>query len=123
MGAVWQGQMDVLHYLLSQRANPHATNSHGCNAAMWAAQGPRTTVSILEELKGLSVNMDAININGQGCLHKAAQRGNKEICVWLLEVANIRHPGHFEPNASEKSVPSELARYAGQPGLAAWLGA
>ena len=51
--------------------------------------GPRTTVEMFEELQALHVNMDAINDNGQGCLHKAAQRGNKEICVWLLEVAKV----------------------------------
>lgn len=119
--AIWQGQLEVFRYLVARGADPHATNAYGCNAAMWAAQGPGTTVHVFNELRALHLNMDAINNNGQGCLHKAAQRGNKAICVWLLEVAKIRHKGHFKPNLSEKSVPSALARYSEQHELAAWL--
>lgn len=79
----------MFRYLVARGADPHATNAYGCNAAMWAAQGPGTTVHVFNELRALHLNMDAINNNGQGCLHKAAQRGNKAICVWLLEVAKV----------------------------------
>lgn len=119
--AVWQGHLDVCRFLVTAKADPHASNSYGCNAALWAAQGPATSVDTFAYLVSLGVDLERINDNGQGCLHKAAQRRNGAVCRWLLEVAEIRSPHHFEPNASERSVPSTLARYAGDDRLAEML--
>lgn len=120
--AAWQGHLDVCRYLVSRGAVPTRVNSYGCNAAMWAAQGPNTCVETFEYLHGeLGVDVEAVNDNGQGCLHKAAQRGNAAVCRWLLEGAGIRGSAHLEPNLDEKSTPSELAAYAGEPLLARYL--
>jgi ankyrin repeat protein len=119
--AVWQGHLDVCGFLVECGADAHRFNSYGCNAAMWAAQGPGGSVTVFEYLRRLDVDVDRINDNGQGCLHKAAQRGNREICNWLLKVAQIRSAHHFQPNLIEKSIPSELARFAGDDVLAKTL--
>eukprot|EP00163_Fabomonas_tropica_P001695 TRINITY_DN1124_c3_g1_i1.p1 TRINITY_DN1124_c3_g1~~TRINITY_DN1124_c3_g1_i1.p1 ORF type:complete len:909 (-),score=176.38 TRINITY_DN1124_c3_g1_i1:243-2969(-) len=119
--AIWQNQREMCDLLLSHGANPLHVNSYGCNAAMWAAQGPHTDVDTFIYLQGLGVHFDGINHNGQGCLHKAAQRGKEDVCRWLLEEAGIRDPRHFAANADELSTPSRLALYAGHTRLSEWL--
>ena len=73
------------------------------------------------DLISVEVDLERINDNGQGCLHKAAQRRNRAVCEWLLEVAQLKRQEHFTPNKAEKSVPSDLAKYAGDAELAALL--
>jgi len=82
---------------------------------------------------------------GQGCLHKAAQRGHAAVCAWLLSPeesggvpgGSILAPGkptgrrHCTGNLHEGARPSDLARCGGHEALAlalleaedAWLGA
>lgn len=70
----------------------------------------------------LGVDFTRINDNGQGCLHKASQRGNSEFCKWLLGTPGlVLGPEHFRPNKAEKSAPSELALYTGNDELSKWL--
>lgn len=111
--AAWQASAEVCHTLVSLGASPHTLNSYGCNAAMWTAQGSIDTIEKFRLLHEHRVHFDLINNNGQGCLHKAAQRGNMDACVWLLDIARIQAKEHFMPNAMEKSVPSDLAKYSG----------
>eukprot|EP00039_Didymoeca_costata_P007254 m.97757 g.97757 ORF g.97757 m.97757 type:complete len:260 (+) comp13612_c0_seq2:2079-2858(+) len=121
--AVWQGHEQVCRYLIEKGASPTTVNSYGCNAAMWACQG-KATISLCDYLfEGLKVPFNLINANGQGCIHKAAQRGRHALCEWLLHgapaLANKKEL--INPNAHEKSTPSQLADYAGFTELAEWL--
>ena len=65
-------------------ADPHTRNSYGCNAAMWAAQGGAPLDLCRYMHAELAVDFTRVNANGQGCLHKAAQRGQQDMCEWLL---------------------------------------
>ena len=186
--AAWQGQVEVCEYLVGGAgADPHTVNSYGCNAAMWAAQGAQ--LPTCRYLRTLGVDFSRLNANGQGCLHKAAQRGAREVCEWLVGEAAIGEAraggtggtkeaggaggasregaiggggeeeagangkcggacvgasanaggaptshagtlgpsgggGHFEVNGAKRmgaGAPSQLAFFAGEPELAAWL--
>jgi ankyrin repeat protein len=145
--AVWQGRVEVVTYLISQcAADPHLVNGYGCNLAMWCAQSPgvqrennpdfeaaavansagvvnsliTTTFELAQYLHDFGVNFTLINHNGQGCLHKAAQRGHEQMCKWLVQKIGLE-PLHFKPNSGEQSTPSTLAKYAGHDRLAEWL--
>eukprot|EP00040_Diaphanoeca_grandis_P014720 m.74828 g.74828 ORF g.74828 m.74828 type:complete len:493 (+) comp24701_c0_seq3:217-1695(+) len=119
--AVWQSQLETCRYLLDAGADAHVRNNYGCNSALWASQGPAANTHVFEFLRGLGVDFHHINDNGQGCLHKAAQRGSFLVCRWLLQVANICDEKQFRPNNVEKSAPSDLARYNGSTELSDWL--
>ncbi len=82
--AVWQNQINVCKYLVEKGCNVNHINSYGCNAVLWAGQGLNTGYEIFELLHSLNCNFHIFNENGQGILHKAAQRGNTHICKLLL---------------------------------------
>jgi len=93
--AAWQNHEPVCRYLASRTqqseheglvlsCNPHSVNSYGCNAAMWACQGEASVALCSFLLNGLGVSFGLLNDSGQGCLHKAAQRGRRDVCEWLL---------------------------------------
>jgi hypothetical protein len=53
---------------------------------MWGVQ-TRGTDNVLEVCKYLHVlqlDFTRVNSNGHSCVHKAAQRGNWDVCRWLL---------------------------------------
>ena len=112
--AAWQNHLPVCRYLREHaKCNARLTNTYGCNAALWAAQGGAST-DMCRYLANAGVPFDVVNANGQGPLHKAAQRGCADICEWLLTSPNVHlSKAHFSPNAAEASTPSELARMAG----------
>ena len=136
--AAWQGHTVVCRFLVSAGADAMVTNSYGCTAAMWACQGAHDggesgrgggakaePLVLHRYLLGLGLDFSRINANGQGCLHKAAQRGCTAVCEWLLssEVAldDSAVVAMLGPNSAEGSRPSALARYAGHADLARWL--
>jgi ankyrin repeat protein len=140
--AAWQGHAAVCKYLVSAGADPKVVNSYGCNAAMWACQGcadgdadrspllptakaaAASSLELCRYLLHLGLDFSLLNANGQGCLHKAAQRGNRDVCEWLLgpEVAFAANGAKvLGPNSAEGSRPSSLARFAGHGDLATWL--
>ncbi|GBG31240.1 Ankyrin repeat domain-containing protein 17 [Hondaea fermentalgiana] len=121
--AAWQGHVEVCKYLIEKAgASPATSNSFGCNLAMWVAQSPQheSALTLCDYLLERGVDFTRINHNGQGCLHKAAQRGNRAVCEWLLRKAGLG-PEHFAPNENEKSRPSELAKFAGHDALSSYL--
>jgi ankyrin repeat protein len=123
--AVWQNHIGVCHYLVQQGACPELCNSYGCNAVLWAGQGPCVGVEMMELLSKLRVDFNIFNENGQGVLHKAAQRGKLDVCQWLMKAnklgSGVHLSKHFQPTKTEQSTPSELATYAGNEELARWL--
>ena len=77
---------------------------------------------------GLGVAFDLLNATGQGCLHKAAQRGHTTVCEWLLgPEVGLLNPAkptaalHAGLNRCEGSAPAELAKFGGHTALARWL--
>lgn len=70
--------------LYSKGCNIHTTNSFGCNAVLWCAQGKGEELSTMEWLMQKGSRMDVTNHNGHGVLHKAAQRGWKVGCHWFV---------------------------------------
>mmetsp|Transcript_21891 Transcript_21891/g.49798 ORF Transcript_21891/g.49798 Transcript_21891/m.49798 type:complete len:367 (+) Transcript_21891:863-1963(+) len=135
--ASWQSHVDTMRYLFSRGCDVHATNSFGCNAVMWCAQGSgNDTLSAMKFLASLGCDFCAINDNGHGVLHKAAQRGKWDVCQWLLDACNnnnvendivsdIDRPFHLAidqmgPDA-EECCPSDLAGMEGFLDLADWL--
>jgi ankyrin repeat protein len=98
--AAWQGHVSVLRLLHERyRANVQTTNQFGCNAALWASQGPssarnnadngssndRDTLMVLQWLERVGCSLYAVNHSGHGVLHKAAQRGRRDLCEWFIE--------------------------------------
>lgn len=138
--ACWQGQEATCRVLVQELgADPHVVNAFGCTAALWAAQG-RASVDLCAYLADdLGVSFRRINANGQGALHKAAQRGGTKVCEWLVRKRRDGGAGiletpldtlaegdappeaHLAPNAGEQSTPSQLAAYAGFHQLSAFL--
>jgi Ankyrin repeats (3 copies)/2OG-Fe(II) oxygenase superfamily len=124
--AAWRGQLEALTFLMDEGgSDPHASNKYGCSPAHWAAQGG--CLAVCDSLRRHGVSFDSLNAQGQGCLHKAAQRGHAEVCDWLLSEVGLLEPGrengrlHCTGNACEGARPSELARCGGHEALAARL--
>lgn len=82
--ASWQGHISIMKFLCDHGCNIHTTNSFGCNAVLWAAQGNGDT-TIMEWLQEKGCEMTKVNNNGHGVLHKAAQRGKGPVCEWFFE--------------------------------------
>lgn len=84
--AAWQGHVGVLQLLHAANCRIDVTNQFGCTAVLWAAQGPHGDARrTLEWLHGVGCSLNVINHAGHGILHKAAQRGNRDVCEWFLQ--------------------------------------
>ncbi len=91
--AVWQNQIHVCNYLINKGCDVDHINSYGCNAVLWAGQGLNTSNEMFELLFTHSCNFHIFNENGQGILHKAAQRGKLQVCELLLVGDNYKGEG------------------------------
>lgn len=120
--AIWQGHLPVCDFLLEANADLHAVNSYGCNAIQWAAQTD-TSDGLLAcrwlRVRGLDVGV--LNTNGHSALHKAAVKGQRAVCEWLLspdggrlELAHLAADG-------DGNTPSLMARLEGHVSLADYL--
>jgi hypothetical protein len=91
---------------------------------LWCAQG-KGDVSTLVWLQQQGCNVSLVNNNGHGVVHKAAQRGQRDVCVWFFE--NIVAPSCAEAALklvgpdTEGYCPSDLAGMEGHEDLARWL--
>jgi hypothetical protein len=81
--ASWQGHLDIMKFLHNNGCDIHSTNSFGCNSVLWSAQGAGSC-EIMSWLFEVGLDFTLINSNGHGALHKAAQRGAKDIVLWLV---------------------------------------
>eukprot|EP00934_Nitzschia_sp_Nitz4_P001812 Nitzschia sp. Nitz4//scaffold195_size40117//17062//18636//NITZ4_007576-RA/size40117-processed-gene-0.14-mRNA-1//1//CDS//3329540365//1812//frame0 len=124
--ASWQGQLPVMKFLVEHGADIHSTNGFGCNAALWCSQGS-SNVEIMEWLQTQGCKMTQVNHNRHGVLHKAAQRGQADVCKWFyqkwilvddpLPPQNSPELCLFGPD-EEQCCPSDLAGMEGHADLA-----
>jgi ankyrin repeat protein len=131
--AAWQGHLSIMERLWQAGCNIQSTNRFGCNAALWAAQGNNATPDTLQWLSDRGCSILVTNQSRHGVLHKAAQRGQWDVCQWfvrhqLLDKAcddwiSRHHAFPWEligPDA-EHATPSDLAGMEGHAPLAQWL--
>ena len=146
--ACWRGRVDAMRWLVERGgAQFGAVNAFGCNAAMWVVQGG-AGLDACRYVRSLGVTFRLLNANGHSAVHKAAQRGRRDVCAWLLgrggddggdgdadaivendapeseaEAAWARAlvgSAHLAPD-NEGFTPADHARLAGDARLAAWL--
>mmetsp|Transcript_7971 Transcript_7971/g.11375 ORF Transcript_7971/g.11375 Transcript_7971/m.11375 type:complete len:846 (+) Transcript_7971:22-2559(+) len=93
--ACWQGHLPIMKLLQVKGCDIHTVNSFGCNAVLWSAQSDSNDESTLSQsnaltnikwLSSIGCNLGCINSNGHGILHKAAQRGKRDVCRWIYAI-------------------------------------
>ena len=110
----------ALRFLTSDaKCDVHATNAFGCNASQWAAQRAVGSVAMCAYLKNVGVDLKVTNGNGHSALHKAAVKGNRAACEWLLGAGGLGLE-HLRADG-DGNTPGEMARLEGHEELAAWL--
>lgn len=147
--ACWRGRVDAMRWLVEKgECRFGAVNAFGCNAAMWVVQGG-AGLDACRYVRSLGVTFRLLNANGHSAVHKAAQRGRRDVCAWLLgrggdddggcgdadaivesdapesdaEAAWARAlvgSAHLAPD-NEGFTPADHARLAGDARLATWL--
>lgn len=99
-------------------------NSFGCNPVLWCAQG-KGDVSTMKWLQGKKCDLTLINNNRHGVLHKAAQRGQQDICAWFFENLVSQYASESALKLvgpdTEGYCPSDLAGIEGNEKLARFL--
>ena len=101
------------------KCDVHATNAFGCNASQWAAQRATGSVEMCAYLRDVGVDLTVANRNGHSAVHKAAVKGNRDACEWLLARGGLGLP-HLRADG-DGNTPGEMARLEGHEALAAWL--
>ena len=82
--ACWRGRVDAMRWLVEKgECRFGAVNTFGCNAAMWVVQGG-AGLDACRYVRSLGVTFRLLNANGHSAVHKAAQRGRRDVCAWLL---------------------------------------
>ena len=91
--AVWRGHVDTCRWLVdAARADWTTTNAFGCNASQWAAQRTTGSVAMCAYLRDAGVDLTVLNRNGHSAVHKAAVKGNRDACEWLLARGGLGPP-------------------------------
>eukprot|EP00601_Ochromonadales_sp_CCMP2298_P017044 CAMPEP_0173216858 /NCGR_PEP_ID=MMETSP1142-20121109/155_1 /TAXON_ID=483371 /ORGANISM="non described non described, Strain CCMP2298" /LENGTH=464 /DNA_ID=CAMNT_0014144337 /DNA_START=18 /DNA_END=1409 /DNA_ORIENTATION=+ len=118
--AVWSGHFDAVQWLVERGGcGVGRMNSYGCNASQWCALNGN--ISILQYLHSRGLAVDVKNNNGHSALHKAAMKGQREICEWLLlGGGGGLGLSHMQPDRDGYS-PALFAVHNGFVGLSEWL--
>ena len=120
--AVWQGHLDVCELLLDAKADLHARNAYGCNAIQWAAQTDASDGLVMcRWLLGRGLDVGVLNGNGHSALHKAAVKGQRAVCEWLLAPDGGRLGRAHLAADGDGNTPSLMARLEGHLELADYL--
>jgi ankyrin repeat protein len=123
--ACWQGNIDIMKYLVTKGADIHLVNTYGCNAALWCAQSESANLRSMVWLDSIGVDIECVNDNGHSIFHKAAQRGKSDIIKWWLSTRynDERMLGAIHMIAPDEQhfTPSDLAGSEGYIELAKWL--
>jgi len=83
--AVWQGQRAMCDFLIERGTNIHHKNYFSCTAAHWACMGGMD-VEFLEYLLSLGIDFSVPNDMGHTPLGKAAFKGHRNHCLWLVKI-------------------------------------
>ncbi|GAX11918.1 hypothetical protein FisN_8Lh005 [Fistulifera solaris] len=121
----WQGHVDILQLLIESTDDSkrlvHHSNSYGCNAALWAAQGA-AGVATFRLLQNMECPLNVVNYAQHGVLHKAAQRGNRDICEWFVKfVLCLESDWRLIGPDEDGCLPSDIAGMQGFGDLALYL--
>lgn len=120
--AVWQGHVGVCEWLVDEAgADLHSTNTFGCNAVQWAAQtdSPAGGLPMCRWLLKRGLDLTLLNRNGHSAMHKAAVKGQSEVCRWLLDEAALDWR-HMQADG-DGNTPAKMAQAEGFDELARWL--
>jgi len=98
-------------------ADFRSLNRYGCNAGQWAAQ--TDDVAMCAWLRRVGLDLKLLNHNGHSCLHKAAVKGRRRVCEWLVAEGDLRAE-HMRPD-QDGNTPAQMARLEGHTQLADWL--
>ena len=71
-------------YLHENGCDIHSTNTFGCNAVLWSAQGLGNGNIFAWLHDEVGMDFSTVNSNGHSALHKAAQRGSETAVKWLV---------------------------------------
>ncbi|KAG7373158.1 ankyrin repeat domain protein [Nitzschia inconspicua] len=83
--ACWQRHLEIMKFLHQEGCTIDNVNSFGCSPVLWCSQGTRGDgLAALKWLKVQGCRMRRVNNNGHGVLHKAAQRGQREVGEWFV---------------------------------------
>lgn len=115
--ACWQGHLQIMKYLHRNDCDIHKTNTFGCNAVLWCAQGEGNRLEAIQWLHDAGCEMSLVNSNGHGALHKAAQRGRADLVEWLVDNVSEIDFAWIGPDA-DGCCPSDLAGMEGHCELA-----
>jgi ankyrin repeat protein len=140
--ASWQAHMPIMQFLQQAGSCVKRRNVYGCNAALWCAQGEGDATT-MEWLLSVGCPVAVVNSNCHGVLHKASQRGRRDICEWFCRMVMQLDPGYLQPDEMEAAharnydeinlqlvgpdsdgcTPSDLAGMEGHEELASWIAA
>jgi ankyrin repeat protein len=140
--AAWQAHMPIMQFLQQAGSCVKRRNVYGCNAALWCAQGEGDATT-MEWLLSVGCPVAVVNTNYHGVLHKASQRGRRDICEWFCRKVMQLDLEYLQPDEveatharnnhqmnlqlvgpdSDKCTPSDLAGMEGHEELAAWIAA
>jgi ankyrin repeat protein len=89
--ACFGGQLDAVRYLIRHGADLAKTNDWGCGAAHWVALTRSSTsssdaVDLCKYLYARGASFVQVQRQGHSALHKAAQRQNREVIEWMMQV-------------------------------------
>ena len=102
------------------RVDVRALNKFGCAAVQWAAAAGR--VESLRWLQAKGLSLGHVNAANHGAIVKAAWKGHREACEWLLlDPEGPRLTAQLELLDLEGRTVAELVRQNGQHEMADWL--
>ena len=91
------------------------------NAFQWAAQSPSAeAVAVCRWLRARGLDVRVLNCNGHSAVHKAAIKGHRAVCEWLLSAEAGLGPAHLRADR-DGNTPASMARAEGHEELASWL--
>lgn len=119
--AVWQRRLDVCRFLVDEAgADLHAQNSYGCNAVQWAAQTASDDLRMAKWLLHKGLDLTLLNHNGHSAVHKAAVKGHRRVCEWLLSDDVGLGAAHLAADG-DGNTPARMAAFEGYGELGRYL--
>lgn len=110
----------LIRYLHSKGCDVHTINSFGCNPVLWTAQG-HGSLQTMRWLQSLKCNFNIINSNGHGFLHKAAQRGKRDVFEYAYTTNTMSIELRLLGPDADGCCPSDLAGMEGHEDLALFI--